>query len=73
MNEQLDAPAREQLRIGLPPRELWLHDLKADGRIETPRDKFGLVDVEKLIKVVKATIHPSYDWESDFNDDHHEY
>jgi hypothetical protein len=73
MNEQLNVSTRAQLKVGLPPRELWLHDPKVDGLIETPRDKFGLVDVEKLVEVMKSTIHPSYDWKSHFNDDHHLY
>lgn len=73
MAEQLIVPAHAQLKIGLPPRELWLHDPKIDGLIETPRDKFGLVDVERLVEVMTATIDPSYDWKSVFDDDHHIY
>lgn len=73
MTVQLGAFSREQLNIGLPPRDVWLHSPEKDGLIPTPRDDRGLVDVPLLIDTLKATVDPAYDWLSGFSDDHHEY
>ncbi len=58
----------------LPPRDTWLYDPYADGRMPTPVDsETGLVDIRELIKQVKQTIKPTYDWQSEKNDEHHLY
>lgn len=57
--------------LNLPPPELRLISPEYDGKIETPIDSRGLVDVPELIKQVRATVDPSYRWESQFNDIHH--
>jgi hypothetical protein len=54
-----------------PPRDMWKHDPEKDPRIETRLDKLGLVDPQKLIIDIKASVDPSYQWESPFNDIHH--
>jgi len=55
----------------LPPRDVWMYDPDATGLIETPLDERGLVDLDKLVKLVKDTIDPSFAWKSSFNDVHH--
>lgn len=55
----------------LPPKEMWLHDPAKDGYLETPTDQYGLVDLDKLVELVKGTVHPEFSWESPFNDVHH--
>lgn len=59
----------------LPPREFILYDPDVSGRLETPTDKLGLVDLDKLVALVKQTVRPGYSWESPtpfpFYDKHH--
>lgn len=57
----------------LPDRELWLYDPYSEGRLETPTDEYGQIDKRELIKLVKQTIDPTYDWRSGFSDVHHLY
>lgn len=63
--------ASKYMRDGLPPRDVWLHDPKKDGLLETPLNNRGLVDLDALVAGVKSTVDPSYDWTSTFNDVHH--
>ncbi len=55
----------------LPPPDLWLYNPYAEGRIPTPVDDRGLVDMTELIKQTKKTVDPSYSWESGYTDIHH--
>lgn len=55
----------------LPPQDMWLHDPAKDGYLETPTDQYGLVDLDKLVTLVKGTVSPQFSWESPFNDVHH--
>lgn len=55
----------------LPPEEQRLWDIKTDGKLETPLDGRGLVDLDALVELGKRTIEPTYDWASPFNDVHH--
>src|SRR5215216_6283145 len=55
----------------LPPPDVWLHNPYKSDLIPTPVDERGLVDLRELIKVMKATVAPEYDWRSPFTDDHH--
>jgi hypothetical protein len=49
----------------LPPRELWRFNPDEDERLPTPVDERGLVDVEKLINLVKITVDPAFTWRLD--------
>lgn len=60
-----------ELPLSLPPLDLQLHNLQRDGRIDTPLDDRGLVELRELIYIVKQTVEPGYDWQSSFNDVHH--
>ena len=73
MEHQPNVIEESKPNVGLPPREFWLHNPQTDGLIPTQTDRYGLVDVPRLIQDIKATVDPSYDWESDFSDDHHLY
>lgn len=57
--------------LWLPPEELRLWNPSQDGRLETPLDTRGLVDLNDLVSLGKETVHPSFDWQSPFNDVHH--
>lgn len=70
MSVELLAP-KDRATLWLPPREMWLHDPAKDGYLETPTDQYGLVDLDKLIALVKGTVSPEFSWESPFNDVHH--
>lgn len=70
MNLELLA-SNDQASPWLPPREMWLHDPAKDGYLETPTDQYGLVDLDKLVTLVKGTVSPEFSWESPFNDIHH--
>lgn len=48
-----------------------MHHVKSDGLIKTPLDERGLVDLNKLIDVVKLTVDTEYVWASSRNDTHH--
>ncbi len=45
----------------LPPQSVWLID-PARGKFETPVDEMGLIKIDPLIRLVKSTIDPSYEW-----------
>jgi hypothetical protein len=52
---------------GLPPYEWRLPQFRtrggiAENKIETPVDEWGLVDVDELVRRVKATMLPGYTW-----------
>lgn len=53
----------EYLWRPLPPQDAWLID--PEEKIETPTDDRGLIDVDRLIVDVKATVDPSYTWRGD--------
>lgn len=55
----------------LPPRELWLFNPKKEALLETPLDERGLVDMIGLIALMKTTVQPGYEWNSQFVDEHH--
>lgn len=61
----------DQLSPWLPPPDAWLHDPGKHGRIETPVDERGLVDLNALVAIVKETVDPEFSWHSSFNDIHH--
>jgi len=56
----------------MPPLEIRQPDFqkKKIEKIETPLDHRGLVDVPRLIEMVKATVDPSYDWSGPSNTHH---
>lgn len=55
----------------LPPDEARLFNPSHNELIDTPIDYRGIVDLDELIKIVKATVVPEYDWTSRMNDVHH--
>lgn len=58
----------------LPPREVWQFIPGIDEKIPTPVDEYGLVDVGKLLTVVKTTIDPGFAWDPhDIPNKHHLY
>ncbi|PLS81748.1 hypothetical protein CYG49_01210 [Candidatus Saccharibacteria bacterium] len=56
----------------LPPRDALLIDPTKE-KIPTPVDANGLVIVSQLVRDVRATVDPSYEWPTLFPDDHHLY
>lgn len=58
-------------RDRLPPRDTWIYDPKINGRLETPLDERGLVDLDRLVVLAKQTIDPDFTWQSNENDVHH--
>lgn len=61
--------------LGLPPPQFRLPQFRtaaglAENRVETPLDKWGLVDVDELVQRVNGTMVPGYRW-SGPNDRHH--
>jgi len=60
----------KRVRKDLPPPETWLHQPSSD-LLPTPVDSRGLVDFDGLVKLMKSTVDPSYDWRASFNDKHH--
>ena len=63
--------SNDQAPPWLPPREMWLHDPAKDGYLETPTDQYGLVDLDNLVALVKASVCSEFSWESPLNDVHH--
>ncbi len=61
----------EFVRDRLPPRDVQLHDPRRDGLLETPLDERGLVDLDRLVDLARATVSPEFGWESRENDVHH--
>lgn len=57
--------------LWLPPRDTWLYDPIEKGPLETPTDSLGLVDLDKLVALVKSTVSPSFSWAAPRNDIHH--
>lgn len=55
----------------LPPQKMWLYDPYRNGQLETPTDEYGLVDLDKLVTMVKQTVRPEFSWQSTYNDIHH--
>lgn len=70
MSTELLAP-KNQAPLWLPPQEMWLHDPAKDGYLETPTDQYGLVDLDKLVTLIKESVSTEFSWESPFNDVHH--
>ncbi len=56
---------------GLPPLDARMWDVTTLGRIETPLDSRGFVDLDALVEVGRKTVTSDYQWESPFNDVHH--
>lgn len=56
---------------GLPPIDVRL--ITDDDKFHTPVDDRGLIDIPRLIKHVKRTIDPSYEWPTDSTNVHHFY
>jgi hypothetical protein len=50
---------------------MWRYNPETRGRIETPTDRLGLVDLDGLVTIARATVHPEFSWHSPFNDVHH--
>jgi hypothetical protein len=48
-----------------------LYNPEKNGRLETPVDERGLVDLDQLVTLVKQTVRPEFSWSSSFNDIHH--
>lgn len=57
--------------LWLPPRDTWLYDPTENGPLETPTDSLGLVDLDKLVTLVKGTVKPTFSWAAPRNDIHH--
>ncbi len=53
----------------LPPKHVRLIDPKKE-RLETPVDDRGIVDVNELISLVKATVDSNYEWPINSNEHH---
>ena len=54
---------------GLPPEEFWLINPDRD-KFDTPVDDRGLIDQDLMIRAVKDTIDPSYEWPAQLSLDH---
>lgn len=61
----------DRLSPWLPPPDAQLYDPDKSGCIETPVDERGLVDLDRLVTLVKQTVRPEFSWSSSFNDIHH--
>lgn len=61
----------DRLSPWLPPPEMQLYNPERNGRLETPIDERGLVDLDQLVTLVKQTVRPEFSWLSSFNDIHH--
>lgn len=61
----------DRLSPWLPPPEMRLYNPEKNGRLETPVDERGLVDLDQLVTLVKQTVRPEFSWSSSFNDIHH--
>jgi hypothetical protein len=60
-----------QPTLWLPPKDVRLWDIGIQGRIETPLDDLGMVDLDRLVEVGRQSVDSSFSWESPFNDVHH--
>lgn len=49
----------------LPPPDAWRFIPGKDEPLPTPLDERGLVDIDALIALVKATVDPQHTWQSD--------
>ncbi len=52
----------------LPPRDAWL--IRPGEKIKTPTDDRGIILIDQLIKDVKETIDPSFEWQSELSVHH---
>lgn len=55
----------------LPPGSDRLWDIERQGKLETPLDSRGLVDLDGLVELGKQMVDENYQWTSRFNDVHH--
>ena len=69
MEKAIHAPM--PMRDGLPPQDVWLYNPRTKGKLETPIDERGLVDLDQLVAMTRQTIDSNYSWTSTFNDIHH--
>ena len=70
----LHAPAMDMQPASvllLPPEHSRLWHPGKQGKLETPLDSRGLVDLDELINLGKGTVRDGYAWASPFNDVHH--
>ena len=57
--------------LSLPPEHSRLWHPGIQGKLETPLDSRGLVDLDELVNLGKETVCDDYPWTSVFNDVHH--
>lgn len=62
---------RRSVAHWLPPEELRLWDIEKEGKIDTPLDPNGLVDLDMVVQHGKQMVDPEFSWVSPFNDVHH--
>lgn len=55
----------------LPPQEFWLHNPFTDGPLPSPLDERGMVDPVKLVKLVRGTVDPAWNFPKSFSNRHH--
>lgn len=55
----------------LPPPHVRAWDVSTDGKLQTPLNTHGVVDLNELVSLGKQTVEDDYDWTSRLNDIHH--
>ena len=60
-----------QESLWLPPQDARQWDIEKQGKIETPLDVRGVVDLDELVAVGRETVSGNFNWASPFNDVHH--
>lgn len=55
----------------LPPQHARAWDEVTDGKLQTPLNTHGVVDLDALVALGKQTVENGYDWTSRLNDVHH--
>jgi hypothetical protein len=60
-----------QARPWLPPESVRLWNIDKQGKLATPLDERGLVDLDKLVALGVQNVEGDYSWTSTFNDVHH--
>ncbi len=55
----------------LPPQEFWLHNPFKDEPLPTPLDERGMVDPVQLVKLVRSTVDPAWNFPKTFSNRHH--